>query len=87
MLLDVVDELMISCCGSEDSYLNTLVDDVVDVTDETDDGVCCDVIDTLDIVSFLPSFLPANSYMSPKIPANVLRKFFMVSSVSSTTDG
>lgn len=68
-------------CGS---YLNTLPDDVVDVIDE---GVWfCDVVDTLDIVSVLPSFLPANSYMSPKMPAKVLRKFFMVSSASSTTD-
>lgn len=50
-----------------------------------DDGVWfCDVDD--DTVSVLPSFLPANSYMSPKIPANVLRKFFIVSSASSTTE-
>lgn len=58
------------------SYLKTLVDDVVE------DGVW--VFD--DIVSVLPSFLPANSYMSPNIPAKVLRKFFIVSSASSTTE-
>lgn len=66
------------------SYLNTLLDDVVDVTDE---GVwfCVDTGVT-EPVSLLPRFLPANSYMSPNIPANVLRKFFIVSSASSTTD-
>jgi hypothetical protein len=31
-------------------------------------------------------FFFAKSYMSPKIPANVLRRFFIVSSASSTTD-
>lgn len=44
------------------------------------------MVDTLVMVSLLPSFLPANSYMSPKMPAKVLRKFFMVSSASSATD-
>lgn len=58
------------------SYLNTLVVDVVVDGDWVFD----------DIVSVLPSFLPANSYMSPNIPAKVLRKFFMVSSASSTTE-
>lgn len=67
-------------CGS---YLKTLLDDVVDVTDE---GVWfCDVVDT-DVTEPLPRFLPANSYMSPNIPAKVLRKFFIVSSASSTTE-
>lgn len=69
------------------SYLKTLLDDVVDVTDE---GVWfCDWADTdvTEPVSLvLPRFLPANSYMSPNIPAKVLRKFFIVSSASSTTD-
>uniref|UniRef100_A0A182Q485 Uncharacterized protein n=1 Tax=Anopheles farauti TaxID=69004 RepID=A0A182Q485_9DIPT len=32
-------------------------------------------------------FFLAKSYMSPKMPANVLRRFFIVSSASSTTDG
>lgn len=64
------------------SYLNTLLDDWVDVTDE---GVgFCDVVDA--DVTVLPRFLPANSYISPNIPAKVLRKFFIVSSASSTTE-
>lgn len=51
------------------SYLNTLLDDVVDVTD---DGVWfCDT-DVTEPVSLLPRFLPANSYISPNIPAKVL---------------
>uniref|UniRef100_A0A182IZ97 Uncharacterized protein n=1 Tax=Anopheles atroparvus TaxID=41427 RepID=A0A182IZ97_ANOAO len=32
-------------------------------------------------------FFLAKSYISPKMPANVLRRFFIVSSASSTTDG
>lgn len=39
----------------------------------------------VDSLAALPRFLFANSYISPKIPANVLRKFFIVSSASSTT--
>lgn len=31
-------------------------------------------------------FFLAKSYMSPNIPANVLRRFFIVSSASSATD-
>lgn len=56
------------------------------MVDVTDDGVCDVVVDTDVSVSVLPSFLPANSYMSPNMPANVLRKFFIVSSASSTTE-
>lgn len=37
-------------------------------------------------LAVLPRFLFANSYMSPNIPAKVLRKFFIVSSASSTTE-
>lgn len=40
----------------------------------------------LDSLAALPRFLLANSYMSPNIPANVFRRFFMVSSASSATD-
>lgn len=40
----------------------------------------------LDSLAALPRFLLANSYMSPNIPAKVLRRFFMVSSASSATD-
>uniref|UniRef100_A0A182SAT5 Uncharacterized protein n=1 Tax=Anopheles maculatus TaxID=74869 RepID=A0A182SAT5_9DIPT len=42
------------------------------------------------LMSFPPRvcfFFLAKSYMSPKMPANVLRRFFIVSSASSTTDG
>lgn len=52
------------------------------MTDVTDDGV--GDADTESLV--LPRFLPANSYISPNMPANVLRKFFIVSSASSTTE-
>lgn len=58
----------------------------------TDDGVevACALgtdpaVDPVSLV-VLPRLLPARSYMSPKIPAKVLRKFFIVSSASSTTD-
>lgn len=37
-------------------------------------------------LAVLPRFLLAISYMSPKIPANVFLRFFMVSSASSTTE-
>lgn len=37
-------------------------------------------------VLVLPRFLFAKSYMSPKIPAKVFLKFFIVSSASSATD-
>lgn len=70
--------LLISCCWS---YLNTLLDDVVDVLD---DGVG-DAVEPVSLV-VLPRFLFAKSYISPKMPAKVLRRFFIVSSVSSTTD-
>lgn len=52
------------------------------------DGVGYEQTDVREPVSLavLPRFLFANSYMSPNIPANVLRKFFMVSSASSTTE-
>lgn len=33
-----------------------------------------------------PRFLLANSYISPNMPANVLRRFFIVSSASSATE-
>lgn len=74
--------LLITCCCS---YLKTLFDDVVDVVD---DGVGDEPTDANEPVSLtvLPRFLFANSYMSPNIPAKVLRKFFIVSSASSTTD-
>uniref|UniRef100_A0A1B0BMG4 Uncharacterized protein n=1 Tax=Glossina palpalis gambiensis TaxID=67801 RepID=A0A1B0BMG4_9MUSC len=39
-----------------------------------------------DSLAVLPRFLLANSYMSPKMPANVFLKFFIVSSASSTTE-
>lgn len=71
------------------SYLKTLLDDVVDVTE---DGVCdievvmAVVTDPVLSAEVLPRFLLANSYMSPNIPAKVRRRFFIVSSVSSPTD-
>lgn len=37
-------------------------------------------------LAVLPRFLLAISYMSPKIPAKVFLRFFMVSSASSTTE-
>ena len=45
-----------------------------------------DVPDALVSLVVLPRFLFAKSYMSPNIPANVLRKFFIVSSASSATE-
>lgn len=42
-------------------------------------------VSDVDSLAALPRFLFANSYISPKMPANVLRKFFIVSSASSTT--
>lgn len=74
-------ELVTCCC----SYLKTLFDDVVDVVD---DGVGDEHTDAVEPVSLtvLPRFLFAKSYISPNMPANVLRRFFIVSSASSTTD-
>lgn len=60
-----------------------------------DDGFGCEIIVSLmTSMLFCDTALPARacffffakSYMSPKIPANVLRRFFIVSSASSTTD-
>lgn len=58
------------------------------MVDVVDDGVGDEHTDAVEPVSLtvLPRFLFAKSYISPNIPAKVLRKFFMVSSVSSTTD-
>lgn len=67
------------------SYLKTLLDDVVDVTDDGVGDADTDATEPVSLV-VLPRFLFANSYISPKIPANVLRKFFIVSSASSTTE-
>lgn len=72
------------------SYLKTLLDDAVDVTDDgVGDTVAATVVGAGPVASLvvLPRFLLANSYISPNIPAKVRRKFFIVSSVSSPTDG
>lgn len=76
----IVAPVLANCCCCW-SYLKTLLDDVVDVVD---DGVG-DAVEPVSLM-VLPRFLFAKSYISPKMPANVLRKFFIVSSVSSTTD-
>lgn len=72
------------------SYLKTLPDEAVDVTDDgVGDAMAVVVVIVTDpVVSLvvLPRFLLANSYISPNIPAKVRRKFFIVSSVSSPTD-
>lgn len=54
---------------------------MVDATDDGDPDVTDEIVSLV-----VQRFLPAKSYISPNIPANVLRKFFIVSSASSTTE-
>lgn len=72
-----------------------------DRKDDVVDDNCADIddaVDVNDVLFFLPKKelteslavflldLTVKSYISPNIPANVLRKFFIVSSVSSMID-
>lgn len=68
--------------------MEILLDEAVTGFDAADDIVAGVVISADPAVSLvvLPRFLLASSYMSPKMPAKVRRKFFIVSSVSSPTD-
>lgn len=59
---------------------------VVDVVVGTDGATADADGATVEPPSVRPRFLLANSYMSPNMPANVLRRFFIVSSASSATD-